>query len=78
MQEINVTPGNQFLLFENSEKIRMGGADAPMRAEVFRAQIRETVCEHLEKQERLAALGIKVLSLFFIVCISLKMNAVFA
>ena len=66
VREINVTPGNQFLLFENSERINMGGADAPMRAEVFRAQIRETVCEHLEKQERLAPLGIKVLSLFFI------------
>jgi type III restriction enzyme len=37
-----------------------------MRSEVFRAQIRETICEHLEKQERLAPLGIKVLSLFFI------------
>ncbi|MDQ4123252.1 MAG: hypothetical protein M3209_17585 [Acidobacteriota bacterium] len=66
VREINTTPGNQFVLFENGEKIRMGDQDAPMRAEVFRAQIRETVCEHLQKQEKLAPLGIKVLSLFFI------------
>lgn len=66
VKEINVTPGNQFISFENGEKIRLGAQDAPMRSEVFRAQIRETVCEHLEKQERLAPHGIKVLSLFFI------------
>lgn len=66
VKEINITPANQFVLFENDEKIRLGAQDAPLRAEVFRAQIRETVCEHLEKQERLAPLGIKVLSLFFI------------
>lgn len=64
IEEINLT--GQFVRFENGLEVRTGVAHGIARDQIFEAQIRYTVGEHLRKQERLRARGIKVLSLFFI------------
>ncbi len=64
IEEINLT--GQFVRFENGLEIQTGIAHGVAKDQIFEAQIRYTVKEHLRKQERLRAQGIKVLSLFFI------------
>lgn len=66
VEEISVIGEKPFVRFENQTKLELGGTTAPLRAEIFRAQIRETIIEHMNRQEKLHSLGIKVLSLFFI------------
>lgn len=61
--EINY-PG-QFVEFENG-LILSASETGPTRPDIFRAQIRKTLEQHMEVQERLVENGIKVLSLFFI------------
>jgi type III restriction enzyme len=64
VSEINAA--GRFIEFENG--IRLGEEETigPGRPEIFRAQIRETIRQHMEMQQKLAGRGIKVLSLFFI------------
>lgn len=62
--EINAAQG--FVEFENGLRLSLRETIGPSRPEVFRAQIRKTLEQHMELQERLAPKGIKVLSLFFI------------
>ncbi len=52
--------------FANGVELRAGEEHGPDREALFREQIRLTVDEHLRKQDRLRAAGVKVLSLFFI------------
>ena len=52
--------------FANGVTLRAGEEHGPDREALFREQIRLTVDEHLRKQARLRAAGVKVLSLFFI------------
>ena len=52
--------------FANGVTLRAGEEHGPDREALFREQIRLTVDEHLRKQARLGAAGVKVLSLFFI------------
>lgn len=66
VEEISVTGEKPSVIFENQTKLELGATTAPLRAEIFRAQIRETIIEHLQRQDKLRDLGIKVLSLFFI------------
>lgn len=66
VNEISVIGEQPTLQFENGHTLHLGGAIAPLRTEIFRAQIRETIIEHLNRQEKLRPHGIKVLSLFFI------------
>ena len=66
VEEISVTGEKPSVTFENQTKLELGATTAPLRAEIFRAQIRETIIEHLQRQDKLRDLGIKVLSLFFI------------
>lgn len=66
VKEISVAEGNEFVLFENEIRLLAGDTLAPSRPEVFRAQIEQTVKQHMETQTQLQARGIKVLSLFFI------------
>ena len=66
VEEISVTGEKPFILFENQVRLELGATTAPLRSEIFRAQIRETIIEHLQRQDKLRDLGIKVLSLFFI------------
>lgn len=64
IEEINLT--GQFVRFENGLEVQTGIAHGIAKDQIFEAQIRYTIGEHLRKQERLRAKGIKVLSLFFI------------
>jgi type III restriction enzyme len=64
--EISVAKGNEFVQFENTSTLRLNENYVPSRPEVLRAQIRETIKEHMQMQEKLFDSGIKVLSLFFI------------
>ena len=58
--------GDGYVLFENNVRLDAGAALAPSRPAVFKAQIEETVRQHMERQEELKSRGIKVLSLFFV------------
>ena len=64
IDEINA--GDQLVKFKNGIEIAVGQTQGADQAALFREQIRYTVEEHLRKQSRLKAAGIKVLSLFFI------------
>ena len=64
---IDSTEGNEFVDFQNDERLYIGAAKNDMDAAlVKRAQIRQTIEDHLEKQLEMLPLGVKVLSLFFI------------
>ena len=62
--EINAAQG--FVEFENGIHLSLNDTLGPSRPEIFRAQIRKTIEQHFEMQERMLKKGIKVLSLFFI------------
>lgn len=62
----NIDARSQVVEFENGERLALNEAGGAGRAEIFRVQIERTIEQHFEMQERLAAQGIKVLSLFFI------------
>jgi type III restriction enzyme len=64
--EINATPGGEYIEFANNVRLAVGGEVGGLRADVWRAQIKHTIKQHLEKELELRARGIKVLSLFFI------------
>ncbi|MCX7756676.1 MAG: DEAD/DEAH box helicase family protein [Anaerolineales bacterium] len=64
VSEINAAAG--FLEFENGLRLTVGQHLGPRREDLFRIQIRETLLQHMEMQERLRHKDIKVLSLFFI------------
>ena len=68
IEDIHCKKGNEHIRFTSKSKpLRLGGSigDAD-RDEFQRLQIRKTIQEHLDKELRLRADGIKVLSLFFI------------
>ncbi len=62
--EINAAQG--YVEFENGLRLALGQYVGPRRKEIFRVQIRETIRQHMQMQEKLARKGLKVLSLFFI------------
>jgi len=64
VEEIN--PGWGIVRFGNGLELRVGEATGAAKDAVWEAQVRYTIEEHLIKQRRLKATGIKVLSLFFI------------
>ena len=64
IDEISV--GDQVVRFKNGIEVSVGQTQGADQAALFREQIRYTVEEHFRKQKRLKAVGIKVLSLFFI------------
>ncbi len=64
VSEINAA--GRFIEFENGIRLSEEETIGPSRPEVFRVQIRETIQQHMEMQQKLAGRGIKVLSLFFI------------
>ncbi len=61
-----IDAGRGVVRFANGVEVRAGEEHGPNREALFREQIRLTVDEHLRKQARLRAAGVKVLSLFFI------------
>ncbi len=58
--------GEQVVKFSNGIEIRIGQTQGADQAELFRQQIRRAIDTHFQKQKKLNASGIKVLSLFFI------------
>jgi type III restriction enzyme len=64
IDEIN--PGGKFVRFANNVELKLGEEQGADKEAIFAAQIRHTIEEHFEKQERLRPVGIKVLSLSFI------------
>lgn len=66
VQNINCMPGSEYIEFSNGKDLDLGGALGGMGDEIMRAQVRETVEQHLEKERSLKEGSIKVLSLFFI------------
>lgn len=67
VQNIGTAEGDEFVEFQNGEYLEVGQAVGDVNEELIkRAQIRKTIEDHLERQFMLWAMGVKVLSLFFI------------
>lgn len=64
IEEIDVS--NQCITLSNGSILYVGDSQGGMTDEIMKFQIRKTIEEHLKKEKRLSAKGIKVLSLFFI------------
>lgn len=64
VSEINAA--EKFIEFENGIRLSLHETIGPSRPEIFRAQIRETIKQHMAMQQRMARRNVKVLSLFFI------------
>jgi type III restriction enzyme len=62
--EINAAQG--FVDFENGIRLSEKETIGPSKPEIFRIQIRKTIEQHMEMQQKLQRKQIKVLSLFFI------------
>lgn len=65
VRDICCEPGNEYVEFNNGRMVTLGQALGGMNDDVMRAQVRETVERHLQKEKTLKARGLKVLSLFF-------------
>jgi type III restriction enzyme len=66
VSEISFRPGAEAIEFANGGEVTITEASASFDEDTQRAQVRETVRQHLDKERGLAPLGVKVLSLFFI------------
>ena len=64
VSEINAAQG--FIDFENGLRLMLKEIIGPSRPEIFRAQIRKTIEQHMEMQQKMLRKQVKVLSLFFI------------
>jgi type III restriction enzyme len=63
---VEINARDQFIEFENGIHIVARETIGPSRPEIFRVQIRKTIDQHMQMQQKLERRGIKVLSLFFI------------
>ena len=66
VSNISAEPGLEHIEFNNGRMINQGEEKGGMVEEVMKAQIRETIERHLQKELRMKDKGIKVLSLLFI------------
>lgn len=66
VQTIDCTPGAEFIEFNQGRFLQLGQETGGLGADVMKAQVRETIEQHLRKERALKDRGIKVLSLFFI------------
>ncbi len=64
--EINSEPGNEYIQFNSGKTLTIGQELGGIRDDLWKAQIKNTVRRHLDKEIALKGRGIKVLSLFFI------------
>lgn len=64
--DISFRPGAEAAEFTNGSEVTIAEASASFDEDVRRAQVTETVRQHLDKERTLSPLGVKVLSLFFI------------
>ena len=63
---VDVNAAGNFLEFDNGLRLFLNETIGPSRPEIFRAQIRTTIKQHMEMQQRMLRKNVKVLSLFFI------------
>ena len=66
IREINCTPHQKFMCFANGIKLTIGQEQGGAKEDIIKAQIKETIKAHFEKEKQLKNQGIKVLSLFFL------------
>ena len=66
VNEIDCTPGAEFIGFNNGQRLNLGQSAGGMNDEIMQQQVYITVEEHLKKELACKGKGIKVLSLFFI------------
>ena len=66
LQNIDCTPGSECIEFSQGRFLERGREIGGPGDDLMRAQVRETVEQHLKKERRLKGKGIKVLSLIFI------------
>jgi len=64
INEINAE--ENYIEFSNGTRLQLGATQGGLQDDIMKVQIRKTVEEHFRKEAALKALGIKVLSLFFI------------
>lgn len=64
LNEINAT--DEFIEFANDVRVYKGQPQGELNDDIQKVQIAQTVRRHFEKERKYAALGIKVLSVFFI------------
>jgi type III restriction enzyme len=66
VQNIDTTPGAEYVEFNQGRSLSFGQDFGGAGEELMRAQVFETVEQHLKKERAFKGKGIKVLSLFFI------------
>ena len=66
VNEINCKPGMEFVRFSNGIRLSLGGEQRGYKEDIIKAQIKETIKAHFQKEIQLKNQGIKVLSLFFL------------
>ena len=66
VQNIDCTPGSEYVEFNQGRFLELGQEIGGLGDALMRAQVYETVEQHLKKERALKGKGIKVLSLFFI------------
>ena len=66
VQNIDCTPTSEYIEFNQGRFLELGQEIGGLGDDLMRAQVYETVEQHLKKERALKGKGIKVLSLFFI------------
>lgn len=66
VQNIDCTPGSEYVEFNQGQFFELGQEAGGQADDIMKAQVYETVEQHLKKERALKGKGIKVLSLFFI------------
>lgn len=66
VQNIDCTPGAEYIEFNQGRFLELGQEVGGLGDDIMKAQVWETVEQHLRKERALKGKGIKVLSLFFI------------
>jgi type III restriction enzyme len=63
---VEINAAQKFIEFENAIRLTPKETIGPSRPEIFRVQIRKTIEQHMEMQQKMLRKQVKVLSLFFI------------
>ncbi len=66
VQNIDCTPGAEYVEFNQGRLLELGQEVGGLGDDIMKAQVFETVEQHLKKERALKGKGIKVLSLFFV------------
>lgn len=66
VQNIDCTPGSEYIEFSNGKFLRLGEEIGGLNDDIMKAQVKDTIEQHLKKERLFKPKGIKVLSLFFI------------